>query len=60
VEFWDSFVERFGPVGRDPAAYWSYEIGHVMHLSPDQLGEVTPSDLVGALNLFDVLYRNEG
>lgn len=60
MEFWDGFEERFGPVGRDPAAYYCYEVGHILHLSADELGEVTPSDLMGALNLFDVLYRNEG
>lgn len=59
MEFWDDFDERFGGIGRDPAAYWSYEIGHILHLSPDQLGEVTPGDLIGALAVFDALYRND-
>ena len=60
MEFWEHFDEQFGGVGRDPAAYWSYEIGHILHLSPDELSEVTPADLVGALSVFDTLYRNEG
>ena len=59
MEFWDEFVERFGEVGRDPAAYWSYEIGHILHLSPDYLGEVTPADLMGAIHVFDALYRGD-
>ena len=57
--FWEQFDERFGGAGRDPAAYWSYEIGHVLHLAPDQLSEVTPADLMGAATVFDALYRNQ-
>ena len=60
MEFWQAFEELFGPVGRDPVAYWSYEIGHVLSLSPDQLSEVTYADLVGAMNVFDALYRGDG
>ena len=47
-------------MGRDPVAYYSYEVGHVLHLGPDELGEVTPADLMGALAVFDHLYRNGG
>lgn len=59
MEFWEAFEERFGEVGRDPAAYYSFEVGHILHLAPDQLGEVTPADLMGAANVFDALYRND-
>ena len=59
MEFWQEFEERFGAVGRDPAAYYSFEIGHVLHLRPDELGEVTPADLMGALSVFDALYRTD-
>jgi hypothetical protein len=38
--------------------YWSYEIAHVMHLKPDDVGEATPADLMGALAVFDSLYRD--
>jgi hypothetical protein len=40
--------------------YWSYEIAHILHMAPDQIGEATPADLVGALAVFDALYRNDG
>jgi hypothetical protein len=37
--------------------YWSYEIGHILHGRPEDVGEYTPSDLMGALSLFDLKYR---
>lgn len=58
MEFWDTFEERFGPVGRDPVAYYTYEVGHILGLGPTQLGDITPGDLVGAVNLFDHKYRD--
>lgn len=60
MEFWQEFEDRFGPVCGDPVGYYSYEIGHIVHVTPADVGELTPNDLLGALNLFDVLYRNEG
>jgi hypothetical protein len=54
------FNDRFGEIGGDPLNYWSYEIAHILHMAPDQIGEATPADLVGALAVFDALYRNDG
>ena len=58
--FWGEFEERFGDIGRDPAAYYSYEVGHILGVPPDQVGELTPGDLLGALVLFDHKYRAGG
>jgi hypothetical protein len=58
VAFWEEFEDRFGKVGRRPASYWSYEIGHILHVGPKEIGYVTPGDLMGAMDLFDHQYRN--
>jgi hypothetical protein len=44
-------------VCREPVAYYCYELGHILHLSPEELGEVTYGDMLGALAVFDALYR---
>ena len=56
--FWEEFANRFGQIGRDPAGLYSYEVGHVLGVLPDDVGELTPADLMGAMNLFDVKYRD--
>lgn len=43
-------------IGADPASYYRYEVGHILHITPDQIGELTPRDLVGAMRL----YRGDG
>jgi hypothetical protein len=58
--FWQEFEERFVAVGRDPVSYWDYEVGHILHLGPDEVSEVTPADLMGAVAVFDALYRTDG
>lgn len=58
--FWQEFEDRLGPLGREPSSYYQLEVGHVLHLSPDDLGEVTPATLVEALHMFDALYRSNG
>jgi hypothetical protein len=55
--FWEEFEDRLGPVGSDPAGFYSFEIGHVLHVTPDDLAELTPSDLLAALHFFDAMYR---
>lgn len=32
------------------------KIGHILHLRPADLGDLTPYDLMGAVDLFDALY----
>lgn len=60
MAFWEEFEERFGRVGMNPRAYYCFEVGHILHVLPNEVGYLTPGDLLAALNLFDVLYRNEG
>ena len=60
MEFWESFEVRFGEVGRDPVAYYGYEVGHILSLAPTQMGDLTPGDLLGAAVLFDHRYRDDG
>ena len=57
AEFWQEFEDRFGPLGRDPVVYYCYELGHILSLPPDLIGEITPADMLGALAVFDSLYR---
>lgn len=57
--FWAEFEDRFGEVGRDPAGYYTFEVGHILHVTPDQIGELSPGDLLGAARLFDALYRGD-
>ena len=59
MQFWESFEARFGEVGRPPITYYGYEVGHILGLGPDQMGKLTPADLLGAAMLFDHLYRGE-
>jgi hypothetical protein len=56
-QFWQEFDERFGPLGRDPIVYYCYELGHILSLRPDEMGEITPADMLGALDVFDSLYK---
>jgi hypothetical protein len=44
----------------DPRTYWTYEVGHIAHVGPDEVGYMTPADLLGAGDLFDALYRVGG
>lgn len=44
-------------MGRRPESYWDVEIAHVTHLVADDVGEMTPSDLMTAADLFDAKYR---
>lgn len=37
-------------------SYYSFRIGHVLHVSPEQMWELTPSDMVGALAIFEAMY----
>lgn len=37
--------------------YYTYELGHIAHVLPDHVGELTPGDMLGAVQLFDFLYR---
>lgn len=55
--FWQEFEDRLGPVGSDPAGFYCLEVGHTLGISPDDVGEVTPSVLLGAVTLFDAKYR---
>jgi hypothetical protein len=55
--FWQEFDDRFGPVGGDPAGFYCFELGNICHVLPADVGELTPADMVGALNMFDALYR---
>jgi hypothetical protein len=57
VAFWGDFAERVGEIGRDPAGFYSFEIGHILHVLPDEVGELTPADILGALMMFDSQYR---
>lgn len=60
VAFWEEFEDTFGPVGRDPAAYYSFEIGDVLSVTPDTMSELTPADLMGAMSVFNAKYRGNG
>ena len=57
--FWQEFEEMFGPPCREPAAYYNYEVGHILGVAPDAVGELSPSDLMGASNLFAHKYRGD-
>jgi hypothetical protein len=35
-------------------------VAHITHITPDEVGELTPGELIGALDLFDHLYRANG
>ena len=56
--FWQEFEDRVGPIGADPVALYSFELGHILHVLPDQVGELTPADILGALMMFDSQYRD--
>lgn len=56
--FWGEFEERFGEIGRDPATYYSVEIGHMLRIAPDGMGELTPGQIMDAVWLFDKVYRD--
>lgn len=41
-------------------AYYCLEVGHILPgVTPENIGEVSPSDLLGATLLYDAKYRNE-
>ena len=38
--------------------YYRMELGHILHVLPDDVGELTPGEMVEAQLMFDSLYRN--
>lgn len=57
MEFWAEFEDTFGTVGRDPVGMYTYEVGHILSVTPEEMGELTPSAMLGAMWLFNHLYR---
>lgn len=57
MAFWQEFAEEFGEIGADPVGMYRYEVGHVLHVLPGDVGEIAPTDLMGALQLFNHLHR---
>jgi hypothetical protein len=55
--FWQEFEERLGPVGSDPVCFYGFELGHILKILPEDVGELTPSDIMGAYAMFEALYR---
>ncbi len=54
------FADRFGRRGKRPRSYWSYEIGHILPaITPQNIGIISATDLLGAAKVFDSLYRPE-
>lgn len=37
--------------------YYRIEIGHILHVPPDGVGELTPGEMVEAQHLFERLYQ---
>ena len=58
MAFWQEFEERVGRIGRNPVGFYSMELGHILHVTPDQVGQLTPADILGALHMFDAQYRD--
>lgn len=58
VAFWEEFADVFGEPGSDPAGFYRFEVGHVLHVTPDDLSELTPFDLMAAMRFFDAMYRS--
>lgn len=58
IAFWEEFEERIGRIGDDPATLYRFEIGHVLHVKPEDIGEIPPHDLMAALHFFDAMYRS--
>ena len=58
MQFWEEFEEKVGVIGADPVGFYSMEVGHILHVLPDQVGELTPADILGALMMFDAQYRD--
>lgn len=54
--FWQEFEEKVGEIGADPVSFYSYRIGHTLHVTPEQTGELTPGDILGGLMVFDAMY----
>ena len=57
--FWGTFETEFGPIGREPVAYWDYRVGVAGHLAPADVGEATPSDLMAILAIYDATWKPE-
>ena len=58
IAFWAEFTDLFGEVGSDPVGFYRFEVGHVLHVTPEQVGELTPADLMAAVTFFDAMYRS--
>ena len=58
MQFWQDFEDRVGEVGRDPVGFYSFELGHILHVAPGEVGELTPANILGALMMFDAQYRD--
>jgi hypothetical protein len=37
--------------------YYQFEVGHILHVQPDEVGELTPAELLGATVMFEGLYQ---
>jgi hypothetical protein len=57
-QFWADFEEQVGEVGADPVSFYGFQLGHILHVLPEDVGELTPSDILGAYSMFDALYMN--
>ena len=45
ANFWRSFELAWGLAGEPPETYWQPWLGHICHLRPQDLGEMTPYQL---------------
>ena len=48
MKFWRLFNARFGPPGDPPESYWWPALGHVCHLRPSDVRDLTPAQLNGS------------
>jgi len=43
--FWRRFKAALGPPGEKPESYWGPALGHVCHLRPADINDLTPAQL---------------
>jgi hypothetical protein len=53
--FWRRFTGEFGDPGDPPESYWDARLGY-FSLRPGDLGELTPSQMLGTVDLFTALH----